>query len=256
MRALLLKRMAALVAAAVGLSLAWSAERSSLERANRLHRDGRSAEAAQLYGARAIETASDAELRYNLGTALAAEESPDAELELARALPNGSREIRSLAQYNTGVLRLDRALEATESDSIRAHATVAVGANQMALRLEPDNPNAKWNLAMALRLLDSIDAVERTSGRELTDGAVEADVVTRSVNVPDAAEDEFAEDPPAEGEDEAVAVLGDESPLSPEEAAEILSKTHLDATEILGKLLALESRNRWGRQIGRSTRRW
>ncbi|MGY8777128.1 MAG: hypothetical protein ACKVIN_03290, partial [Longimicrobiales bacterium] len=101
-----------------------------------------------------------------------------------------------------------------------------------------------------------IDAIERRSGRELDDGAMEADVVTRSVNVPDAAEDERAEDPPAEGENESVAVAGDESPLSLDEAADILGRSHLDATEMLGKLIALESRSRWGRQPGRGIRRW
>jgi len=109
---------------------------------------------------------------------------------------------------------------------------------------------------MALRLLDSIDAVERRSGREQQEGAVQADVVTRSVNVPDAAEDERAEDPPAEGEEESIAVLGDETPLSLAEAAEILGRTHLDATEMLGKLLALESRSRFGRRSSRGARRW
>jgi hypothetical protein len=76
------------------------------------------------------------------------------------------------------------------------------------------------------------------------------------VNVPDAAEDERAEDPPAEGENESVAVAGDESPLSLDEAADILGRSHLDATEMLGKLIALESRSRWGRQPGRGIRRW
>ena len=113
----------------------------------------------------------------------------------------------------------------SEPDSIRVHAGVSVDANRAALRLRPEDQNAKWNLAMALRLLDSIDAVQRTSGRELTDGAVEADVVTRSINVPDAAEDERAEDPPAEGENETVVAVGDESPLSPDEAESILSRT-------------------------------
>ena len=126
----------------------------------------------------------------------------------------------------------------------------------MAIRLRPEDQNAKWNLAMALRLLDSIDAIARRSGREMAEGAVEADVVTRSVNVPDAAEDERAEDPPAEGEEETVALAGEESPLSLEEAAQILGDSHLNATAILGKLIALQSRGRWGRPGSRSVRRW
>lgn len=239
-----------------GLAFAWSVERGSLERANRLQRDGRIDEAVDLYEARTQVRPSDSELRYNLGTALAALDSAAAEVELARATSGGSPELRARAQYNIGVVRLQDALEAGEPDSVRADAAAAVEANRGALRLRPGDPDAKWNLAMAVRLLDSIETFQRRSGRELDEGAVEADVVTRSVNVPDPAEDEFAEDPPAEGEEETVAVVGDESPLSPEEAAQILGTTHLDATTILEKLLANEGRRR-GLFRGRSAvRRW
>ncbi|MDH3271008.1 MAG: hypothetical protein OEN56_06725 [Gemmatimonadota bacterium] len=245
------------VLSVAGLVTAWSAERGSLERANRLQRGGRVAEAAELYEARTLSAPSDAEVRYNLGTALIGLDSSAADIELGRATQSGPREIRGLAQYNLGLVRLRRALGATDPDSVRENAAAAIGANRSALRLRPEDQNAKWNLAMALRLLDSIDAFERRSGRELTEGAVEADVVTRSVNVPDAAEDEFAEDPPAEGERETVAVAGDEAPLSPEEAAEILGTSHRDPTEMLGKLLQLEGRARAFR-VRRPTgvRRW
>jgi hypothetical protein len=246
----------AAVVAVLGLLLSWSFERSSLERANRLQREGRSAEAAQLYADHVAREPGSPEVRYNLGTTLLDLDSLDAEIELGRALRGGTREVRARAQYNTGVSRLDRAITSGEADSVRTHAAAAVEANRAAIRLRPEDDDAKWNLAMALRLLDSIESFERRSGRELTEGAVEADVVTRSVNVPDAAEDERAEDPPAEGETETVAVVGEEAPLSPEEAAEILGRSHLDATEILTKLIALESRTRWGRQLGRGVRRW
>lgn len=242
--------------AAVGLAFAWSVERGSLERANRLQRDGEVEEAVELYQARTRSRPSDPELRYNLGTALAALDSAAAELELRRATPGGSREIRARARYNIGVVRLRGALEADQPDSVRADAAAAVEANRTALRLRPGDPDAKWNLAMAVRLLDSIETVQRRSGRELDEGAVEADVVTRSVNVPDPAEDERAEDPPAEGEEETVAVVGDESPLPPDEAVEILGKTHLDATTILEKLLANEGRRRGLFRVRSGVRRW
>jgi len=242
--------------AMVGLGLSWSAERRSLERANRLQRAGQTEAAASLYEARAIRSPVDPRLRYNLGTALAALDSGSAEVELARAAAAGSREIRGRAEYNIGLVRLRQALETADPDSVRSDAAAAVEANRTALRLRPGDPDAKWNLAMAVRLLDSIDSYERRSGRELTEGAVEADVVTRSVNVPDPAEDERAEDPPAEGEEETVAVVGEESPLSPEEAAEILGTSHLDPTDILQKLLALEGRGRAMFRRGASVRRW
>ena len=249
-------RIGIVAVASIGIAISWSAERGSLQRANRLLRAGQAEEAQALYADRALSTPSSPEVRYNLGTALVTLGSASGEVELSRALPRGDDELRARAQYNTGLSRLDRAMDAQDPDSVRAHAGAAVGANRMAIRLRPEDQNAKWNLAMALRLLDSIDAIERRSGREIAEGAVEADVVTRSVNVPDAAEDERAEDPPAEGENETVAVVGEESPLTVEEAMQILSDSHLDATTILGKLIALQSRGRWGRPGARGLRRW
>jgi hypothetical protein len=243
-------------AAAAGLMLSWSAERRSLERGNRAFRAGETPTAARLFDERARSGAEEAEVRYNLGTALAANDDPAAEAELTLAARRGPAELRSRAQYNGGLVRLKRALAAGVPDSVRIEAAAAAEANRASLRLAPENEDAKWNLAMALRLLDSIDAMERRSGRELTDGAMEADVVTRSVNVPDAAEDEFAEDPPAEGEQEAVAMGTEDEPLTPEEAADILGRTHLDPTDMIGKLLALESRSRWGQRLRRGIRRW
>lgn len=250
-----LKRITVAVLAVGGVVTAAAIERGSLERANRLHRGGEWESASELYRERTRRT-DDARLRYNLGTALTASRATDADVELARAATTGPDDIRSRATYNRGFLSLDRAMGTHLADSVRIHATASADANRAALRLQPENDDAKWNLAMALRLLDSIDAVERRSGREMQEGAVEADVVTRSVNVPDAAEDERAEDPPAEGEEEAIAVLGDETPLTAEEAAEILGRTHLNATELLGKLIALESRSRFGRRPSRGARRW
>jgi len=244
------------VIAASGLVFAWTTERGSLERGNRLQRAGEYREAADVYAERTRLDAVNAELRYNLGTALAQGDAPGAEDELTRATLSPDPEVTGLAHYNTGVLRLDRALYAEVADSVRIHAAASVEANRLALRLRPEDNDAKWNLAMALRLLDSVSAQERRSGREITEGAVEADVVTRSVNVPDAEEDERAEDPPAQGESETSVTLGEETPLSPDEAAEILGRSHLDPTLMLTKLLALESRSRFGRRPSRGARRW
>jgi hypothetical protein len=256
MKSFLLRNLGIAAVAAVGLFGSWTVERTSVERANRLQRAGSAAEAAALYQQRARTDGGNAELRYNLGTALLADGAETAEEELSRATRSADPEIQSRAQYNTGLLRLDEALVSETPDSVRINASASVDANRAALRIRPDDENAKWNLAMGLRLLDSIDAVERRSGREIMDGAMEADVVTRSVNVPDASEDERAEDPPAEGEEETVAAGGEEGELSLEEAAALLGRSHLDATLILGKLLALEGRSRWGRRPGAGVRRW
>ena len=252
----ILLRIGLAVFAVGGLAWAWSQERGSLERANRLARAGEVEEAATLYEARALNTPTDTELRYNLGTTLIALDSTSAEIELARATAGGPRDVRGRAQYNIGLVRLRRALDVADPDSVRSDAAAAIEANRLALRLRPGDPDAKWNLAMAVRLLDSIDAFERRSGRELTDGAVEADVVTRSVNVPDPEEDERAEDPPAEGEEETAALATEEGPLSAEEAEDILGTSHLDPTEMLKKLLAIEGRGRSLFRRGTTSRRW
>ena len=57
--------------------------------------------------------------------------------------------------------------------------------------------------------------------------------------------------PPLDGEDEALAQLLDAGPLSMSDAIEILEAIGLDGSVILGKLLALESRARWGRQLAK-----
>jgi hypothetical protein len=251
-----MRRTALFLLASVGLWLSWSVERGSVEHANRLHRSGQSGAATDIYQERAARLETPPYVRYNLGTSLIAGGIASGEGDLARAANSPTREVRARAQYNAGFSRLERALAATDADSARAHAAASVAANRNALLLLPGDGDAKWNLAMGLRLLDSIDAAARRSGREMADGDAQADVVVRSVNVPDAEEDERAQDPPAEGENETVAETGEEAPLTAAEAEEILGDTHLDATTILQKLLALEGRTRWGRQLGRVTRRW
>lgn len=247
----------ALMITSASLVWAWSFERGSVERANRLHREGRENDAVGIYQDLAQASGHvDSDVRYNLGTALVGRSIATSEDELTRAKGSPHRGIRARAHYNLGLSRLNRALNAASTDSARIHAEVSVAANRSALRLRPEDMNTKWNLAMGLRILDSIQAAARLIGREMEEGDATTDVVTRSVNVPDAAEDERAEDPPTEGEDEALAEVADNTPLTAEEADKILSTTHLNPTQIVTKLLALEGRWRWGRQRGRSPRRW
>ncbi len=250
------RRVALLAFATGGLWLSWSVDRGSVERANRLHRSGQTEAATEIYQERAGELDAPAYVRYNLGTSLITRSIASGENELARAANSPTAGVRASALYNAGFSRLERALAATEPDSARAHAAASVEANRDALLLRPGDDDTKWNLAMGLRILDSIDAAARRSGREMADGDAQADVVTRSVNVPDAEEDERAEDPPAEGESETFAEIGEEAPLTAEEASEILGISHLDATVMLQKLLALEGRSRWGRRPSGLTRRW
>jgi len=237
--------------ASSGLVLSWSFERDSVERANRLHRDGAMNEAAALYEERLTPDDLDPALRYNLGTSLLELGSSVAREELDAARSSEVVHVQARALYNTGLFSLREALDDAAGDSLRARAEAAVDANRQALVLRPDHQDTKWNLAMAQRLLDSLDMVDGKAGREAAESSLEADEVEQSENVLELDEEqELPEDAPMEGEDETRADLREDGGMSQAEAAEILSSSHLDPTLIVRKLLALESRGFWGRRAG------
>jgi hypothetical protein len=266
-----------------GLLYSWAAERTSLERANRLYREGALQEASDIYGREASGDGQggrapiDPAVRYNLGTSLLELGSAAAEGELLAAaegwpLPTAEGEslaadegeslaneegaardaideVRARALYNAGLFSLRRALDGAEGDSLRMLATAAVDANRSALRVRPDHADTKWNLAMAQRLLDSIQAGDRDAGEESAESALEADEVMQSQNVLEVDEEsELPEDAPMDGEDETRADLNDDGPMSELEAAEILTGSHYDPALLVRKLLALQSRGFWGRR--------
>jgi hypothetical protein len=250
-----------------GLLYSWAAERTSLERANRLYRDGALQEASDIYGREASGDGGvgrepiDPAVRYNLGTSLLELGSAAAESELLAAAEGGPPapeegaardaidEVRARALYNAGLYSLRRALDGVEGDSLRMLATAAVDANRSALRVRPDHADTKWNLAMAQRLLDSIQAGDRDAGEESAESALEADEVMQSQNVLEVDEEsELPEDAPMDGEDETRADLNDDGPMSELEAAEILTGSHYDPALLVRKLLALQSRGFWGRR--------
>ena len=245
----------------VGLSVVilvlLSIERRGVERGNRLHRRGESTEAAALYRRRILGGSTAGALHYNLGTTLLRLDDVDAtQYELSLGVETPEAEVNTRSLYNLGVWNLRIALGSGDTDSTRAHAQAAVEANRLALRSAPDNFDAKWNLAMAQRMLDSIDAVGRRSGREEADGPIDADALVRSDNMGDGREGELRDEVTMEGEDETLAETEDGTPLSFSDAEEIVGAVPLGAASILRKLLGLESRARWGRQLGRTGRRW
>ena len=235
-----------------GLIFTWANERKSVERANRLHRSGDLPKAAAVYQSRIDLDSLRLDLRYNLGTSLHELGSAGAEEELALGVESNDNEVTKLALYNLGVSRLLRAVSAEHVDSMRVHARASVQANRNTLRLSPDQADAKWNLSMAQRLLDSIDAANRRAGRATAEGPADPDELVPAENMLEGEEEDprqgFA---PLEGDDESLAELSEEAPLPFAEAAEILGATRLDGAAIMRKLLALESRTRWGRQLGR-----
>ncbi len=235
-----------------GLLFVTVRERGSVERGNRLHRNGALPKAAAIYRGRTDEESPRPDLRYNLGTTLLELGSSAAEAQLAIGTESADEEVRALALYNVDVSRLLRAVAAEGGDSMRVHAAVSVEANHGTLRIDPEQPEAKWNLAMAQRMLDSLDAANRRRGMSSADELGPSDDRLRADNTIEVEEESTSIGaPPLGGEDEALAQLPDASPLSRADAIEILEATGLDGSVILGKLLALESRARWGKQLRR-----
>ena len=144
-------RLALLAALTIPLAAAGIGDQ---ERGNRLFRQGRYADAVEAYQSALRAGARSPELRYNLGTAfLRLGRYAEAEESFRAALDAVDPALRQRTYYNLG----SRFLEAARSgDDPEAGSLLgaAVDAYQRALRLRPEDPEAKWNLEMALREAD------------------------------------------------------------------------------------------------------
>lgn len=243
-----MRKIVAAVIALVGLTLAWAADRHSLERANRLYRKGDFAEAARLYADYLGRDSASVQLRYNLGTALLGLRSGKANEELSSVSVEGKEDIQVRALYNLGLWHLIEALVAEGSDSARVHAVSAVAANKSVLRLRPGHADASWNLAICLRLIKSIDDDTARAGPAAAKGAAPRQGAQgeQDVNRKD-----DKEEGPRAAEGEAAARDGDNARLSQREAAEILGTGHRDPTTMVKKLMAFEGRSERLRAAGR-----
>ena len=170
----------ALIAAAVMVMiyLDWN----SVERGNRLYRAGEVVRAEELYRA-AADSANDL-AEYNLGTALLARDIRAAEAELRDVAGGSDPAIAQRASYNLGYAYLARIDGSTQEDSVVILLQEAIARSRAAVRLEPADENARWNLALSQQMLDSIQAIRRVPsrlerpGRDTTD--IEVAAMTRS----------------------------------------------------------------------------
>lgn len=123
---------------------------------NRAYRKGDYAGAVERYRGALAETGGSARLSYNLGTALLRL----GELQLARArlgesLEAQAPELRSCAFYNLGnALATDPGAERAEN------LREAIAAYRRSLLLDPTREEARWNLELATRRLEELEASE------------------------------------------------------------------------------------------------
>lgn len=132
---------------------------AGVERGNRLYRAGQYAEAVEAYTA-ALEDGDDGPvLRYNLGTALLKlGRFQEAEEHLRAALDVVEPETREWVYYNLGQRYLEDARQSQDSEAKSALYDAAVESYRQALRLRPDDVDAKWNYELSLQERDQQQA--------------------------------------------------------------------------------------------------
>ena len=239
-----------------GLLVSWTAERQSVQHANRLHRQGALPEAATIYANHVEGDSADLSLRYNLGTTLLGVGVSSAASELSASTHSADPHVRVRGLYNLGLWNLVRATETEATDSARAYTLASVDASKGALRLSPGRADARWNLAMAQRMLDSIESSDGRAGTESVDGAAEADDLVRTDETQDLQDESPVGDGPQEGEEEALAESDEVAPLTILEADDILGSGHTDSSTMMRKLLAFEGRAQRRVRLGRTSPRW
>ncbi|MGK7311372.1 MAG: tetratricopeptide repeat protein [Candidatus Longimicrobiales bacterium M2_2A_002] len=216
-----------------------------LERGNRLFRAGEYDAAVAEYRAALRDGEDSPVLRYNLGTALLElGRYEEAQQQLEAALEAVDPSLRQYVHYNLGQRFLE---DARQSDDPRAGTALydaAVEAYRQALRLRPDDVDAKWNYELALR--------EREEQMQQQGGGGSGDDQSERPRPPGEeggsgsggpAEDPGGQGPPPRPR-------AGQQPLTPEQAARILSGVEQDERELF------RDRLRQGSPQPRTARDW
>ncbi len=130
-------------------------DRLSVERANRLYRAGDPLAAAERYRERAGPVPSG-RLAYNLGTALLAAGDRNAEDFLSAATRDPDVATLRRTYHNLAYAYLIRVEPTASPDTATSLLRESVAYGREAIRLDPENPDTRWNLALAQLMLDSI----------------------------------------------------------------------------------------------------
>ena len=141
----------ALALAALFVAIAIWRDHESFERGNRLYRGGDPEGAAALYGRAPLPRAA-----YNLGTALLSLDPDSAEIFLRDGIASPDRRTAQRSLYNLGYRMLLSAQGPMTRDSAFAILEAAIESTRDALRLDPTDEDARWNLALAQRRLDAM----------------------------------------------------------------------------------------------------
>ena len=240
----------AVVVAALLMPVLLRQELRSVERGNRMYRSGDAVAAAGLYG-RALDADAASPTTFNLGTALLPLDADSAKVLLARVTEVQDRATAQRGYYNLGFGQLVASEAASTPDSVLPDLRSAVRSFRSALRMNPHDQDARWNLALAIRRLEALLPPGEDTGEE--SGSESDDEVPMNDPQMARSEDAPAEsgpeppDPrptddsgerrgPREGAREAWA-LQDPGPLTAERALELLASVEDDPEVLLKGIL-------------------
>ena len=175
-----------LLATALVVGVLALGDRVSIERGNRAFRAGDPETAVETYA----PLSGDPAVAYNLGTALMGLD-PDSASAVLRSAAEAAEDpaTRQRSLYNLGYHLITRLGGLMVEDSIRAVLDEAVAVNRLALRLDPTDENARWNLAVAQRRLDAMvppgeETGKESSGESEDEIAMNDPQLARSENAP------------------------------------------------------------------------
>jgi Ca-activated chloride channel family protein len=144
------QRAAAAVILLLAFGTGWSV--GDVERGNRLFRAGKYEEAARVYQEVIAAGQAPAYVHYNLGTALLKlNRYAEAQQHLQLAMREADAELKQRASYNLGNRYLEAARKGDAGEETPQLLAAAVESYKQALRLDPNDMDAKWNLELALR---------------------------------------------------------------------------------------------------------
>ncbi|HJU89798.1 MAG TPA: VWA domain-containing protein [Gemmatimonadaceae bacterium] len=120
---------------------------------DKLFRAGRYAEAAEAYKRAIDDGNASARLLYNYGTALILAGKADDAVQPLERVSSGTKDLdlRYRALFNLGLVYLNRGRALKEEEAATQAYAAALEAYKRALRLRPNETDAKWNYELALR---------------------------------------------------------------------------------------------------------
>jgi Ca-activated chloride channel family protein len=215
---------AARTAALIPLFLLTSASGlGDIERGNRHYRAGRYAEAVEAYESALRDGSDSSELRYNMGTALLQlGRYEEAEQHFREALDAVDPDLRERTFYNLGNRFLDAARNASDPRSQGPLLGSAIEAYQRALRIDPRDRDAKWNLEMAIREEEQSEQ-QSQSGDQQQEG--EPDQQQQDGQGGGGMPESEQEEPRSESQ-------SDRTPLTKEQADRVLSAVEQDERDL------------------------